>query len=304
MANKSSSFTLSTKGLDELFSTQAMRDEERLARIQDIPLDRIEPFPRHPFKVQDDEDMMKLAQSVREHGVVTPATVKQKPDGCYILISGHRRKRACELAGLDTLRCEVVEIDDDEAIIRMVESNLHREKILPSEKAFSYKMRLEAMKRQGQRTDLTSTPVVSKLRADEKLAGKVGESREQIRRFIRLTELIPPLLDMADIDRLKLRPAVELSYLDRESQERVAETGLVPTYAQAKKLREAFEENGTLSAGDVRQLLSAQKPVQKDGPLALSGRLRQYIPSSVKQNDVEDYICKALEHYQRFLLEQ
>lgn len=304
MANKGSGFTLSTKGLDDLFSTQTIRDEEKLVRIRDIPLNKIAPFPGHPFKVQDDEDMMKLAQSVRERGVVTPATVRQKPDGGYELISGHRRKRACELAGLTTLRCEVVEIDDDEAVIRMVESNFYREKILPSEKAFSYKMRLEAMKRQGQRTDLTSTPLVSKLRADEKLADIVGESREQIRRYIRLTELIPPLLDMADSDRLKLRPAVELSYLDRESQEHFAESGVAPTCAQAKKLREAFEENGTLSAGDVRQLLSAQKPVQKDGAPTLSGRLRQYIPSSVKQKDVEDYICKALEHYQRFLLEQ
>ena len=191
MAGRKNDFTLPT--LDDLFSTQEMRDDAKLAKIRDIPLELIDDFPDHPFKVRDDEDMMQLVESVKERGVITPATVRQKEDGRYELVSGHRRKRACELAGFETLRCEVVDLTRDEATILMVESNFQRSQILPSEKAFAYKMRLEAMNRQGQRTDLTSTPVVSKLRTNETLGNEVGESREQIRRYIRLTNLVPEL---------------------------------------------------------------------------------------------------------------
>ena len=181
---------------DDLFSTQEEREDAKLKRIYEISLDEIDPFPKHPFKVKEDEDMKTLVDSIKEFGVLTPATVRRKEDGRYELLSGHRRKRACELAGLDTLRCEVVELDKDAATIFMVDSNLQRTTILPSEKAFSYKMRLDAMKRQGQRTDITSTPVVSKFRSNESLGDVVGESREQIRRYIRLTYLIPQLLEM------------------------------------------------------------------------------------------------------------
>ena len=216
MAGRKSDFTLPT--LDDLFSTQEMRDDAKLAKIRDIPLELIDDFPDHPFKVRDDEDMMQLVESVKERGVITPATVRQKEDGRYELVSGHRRKRACELSGFETLRCEVVDLTRDEATILMVESNFQRSQILPSEKAYAYKMRLEAMNRQGQRTDLTSTPVVSKLRTNETLGNEVGESREQIRRYIRLTNLVPELLDLVDEGRMKMRPAVEISFLDEDCQ--------------------------------------------------------------------------------------
>lgn len=303
-------FQLSTKGLDDLFSTQEQRDEEKLAKIREIPIDQIDPFPGHPFKVQDDEDMLQLAQSIRDHGVVTPATVTRKPDGRYTLISGHRRKRASELAGKTTLRCEVVELSETEATILMVESNYHRSKILPSEKAFSYKMRLDAMKKQGQRTDLTSTPVGQKLSV-ETIAESANESRTQIQRYIRLTHLIEPLLNQVDEGKLKLRPAVELSYLDDQSQTVVFETLLRPaSMSQAKALRSGFEDLGRLSAEDVLRLTAADprsvksstdiEPVRQRIPEAI----RQHIPASVSPIEEENYICKALEFYQRWLLEQ
>ena len=204
---------------DDLFSTQEEREDAKLKRIYEISLDEIDPFPKHPFKVKEDEDMKTLVDSIKEFGVLTPATVRRKEDGRYELLSGHRRKRACELAGLDTLRCEVVELDKDAATIFMVDSNLQRTTILPSEKAFSYKMRLDAMKRQGQRTDLTSDPLGPKLRTNEILASDVNESATQVKRYIRLTYLIPQLLEMVDEGKIALRPAVEISYLPRDMQE-------------------------------------------------------------------------------------
>ena len=299
-------FRLSTKGLDDLFSTQEQRDEEKLAKIREIPIDQIDPFPGHPFKVQDDEDMRLLAQSIREYGVVTPATVKKKPDGRYTLISGHRRKRASELAGKTTLRCEVVDMSDEDATILMVESNYHRSKILPSEKAFSYKMRLDAMKKQGKRTDLTSTPLGQKLSV-ETIAENANESRTQIQRYIRLTRLIEPLLNQVDEGKLKLRSAVELSYLDEQSQTVVFETLPRPaTMAQAKELRARYEELGTLSAEEVLLLTAAEPaPVKAEAARQrIPETIRQHIPASVSPAEEESYICKALEHYQRWLLEQ
>lgn len=220
MAGRKSDFTLPT--LDDLFSTQEMRDDAKLAKIRDIPLELIDDFPDHPFKVRDDEDMMQLVESVKERGVITPATVRQKEDGRYELVSGHRRKRACELAGFETLRCEVVDLTRDEATILMVESNFQRSQILPSEKAYAYKMRLEAMNRQaGRPKKENSTPVVSdfeRQRTNEVLANEVGESREQIRRYIRLTNLVPELLDLVDEGRMKMRPAVEISFLNEDCQ--------------------------------------------------------------------------------------
>ena len=203
---------------DDLFQTDESREEEKLSKIRDIPISEIDEFPDHPFKVLMDEDMEQLVESIKRNGVMTPATVRLKEDGRYELISGHRRKKACELAGLETLKCEVKELTRDEAIIVMVESNLQRSVILPSEKAFAYKMRLEAMKRQGERSDLTSSPMGTKLRSDAELAEKVGESRNQIQRYIRLTELVPDILQMVDERQIAFRPAVEVSYLTEEQQ--------------------------------------------------------------------------------------
>ena len=214
---------LGLTGYDELFMNDAERKENKLPRIYDIPLSEIDDFPDHPFKVKLDEDMDQLVQSIKERGIITPVTLRPKEDGRYEIVSGHRRKKACELAGFDTVKAEVREMTRDEGIILMVESNLQRSAILPSEKAFSYKMRLEAMNRQGQRSDLTSTPVVSKSRSNEELGSEHGESREQVRRYIRLTELIPELLDLVDEGRIAFRPAVELSYLQKEEQSALLE---------------------------------------------------------------------------------
>ena len=302
MAGRKSDFTLPT--LDDLFSTQELRDDAKLSKIRDIPLELIDDFPDHPFKVRDDEDMIQLVESIKERGVITPATVRQKEDGRYELISGHRRKRACELAGFDTLRCEVVELTRDEATILMVESNYQRSQILPSEKAFAYKMRLDAMNRQGQRTDLTSTPVVSKLRTNETLGNEVGESREQIRRYIRLTNLVPELLDYVDEGRIKMRPAVELSYLDEDSQRDVVDeidlNDATPSHDQTIRMRKFFEE-GKLTTEAVQAIMSEEKPNQKEKIVLRGDRVRQLIPKNIPISQTEDFVCKALEHYNKFL---
>lgn len=244
---------LGMTGYDELFMNDQERAENRLPKIYDIPLSEIDDFPDHPFKVKDDEDMLQLVESVRERGIITPITLRRKEDGRYEIVSGHRRKRACEIAGLETIPAEIKELSRDEAIILMVESNLQRSVILPSEKAFSYKMRLEAMKRQGQRTDLTSRPVGDKLderRSGEILGETVGESERQVQRYIRLTELVPELLQLVDDGKIALRPAVELSYLnDIEQQDLVEEIGLTlatPSHAQAIKMRN-FSKEGKLT---------------------------------------------------------
>ena len=236
---------LGLTGYDEMFMNDQERAENRLPKIYDIPIDEIDDFPDHPFKVRLDEDMDQLVESVKSRGVITPVTLRQKEDGRYEIVSGHRRRKACKLAGLETVPAEIKNLTRDEAIILMVESNLQRSVILPSEKAFSYKMRLEAMTRQGQRTDLTSTPVESKSRANEELGNQVGESREQIRRYIRLTELIPELLEMVDEGRIAMRPAVELSYLnDIEQQDLLPAMEIAdatPSHIQAIKMRRFSE---------------------------------------------------------------
>ena len=246
MAGRKSDFVLPTKCLDNLFSTQEERDEAKLQKIRDIPLTEIDGFPDHPFQVREDEDMFQLVESIKERGVITPATVRQKEDGRYELVSGHRRKKACELAGFETLRCEVVELTRDEATILMVESNFQRSQILPSEKAFAYKMRLEAMKRQGQRTDLTSSPVGTKLRSDEQMALETGDSRNQIQRYVRLTNLVPELLELVDEGKIKMRPAVELSYLDEDCQRDVVDeidlNDCTPSHDQTIRMRKFFTE--------------------------------------------------------------
>ena len=249
MADRKSDFALPT--LDDLFSTQEERDDARLEKIRDIPLDLIDDFPDHPFHVRDDEDMVQLVESIKTNGVLTPAVLRQKEDGRYELVSGHRRKRACELAGLTTLRSEIKDLTRDEAVVYMVESNFQRTTILPSEKAFAYKMRFEAMKRQGKRTDLTSSPVGTKLRTDEIIAQESGDSRNQIHRYIRLTNLVPELLEYVDEGRIKMRPAVELSYLDEDSQRDVVEqidiNDCTPSHDQTIRMRKMFE-SGKLTA--------------------------------------------------------
>ena len=302
MAGRKSDFTLTR--LDDLFTTQAQREEERLSKIRDIPLELIDDFPDHPFKVRDDEDMQQLVESIKERGVITPATVRQKEDGRYELISGHRRKRASELAGFDTLRCEVVDLNRDEATILMVESNFQRSQILPSEKAYAYKMRLEAMNRQGKRTDLTSTPLVSKSRTNEELGNQVGESREQIRRYVRLTNLVPELLEFVDEGRIKMRPAVELSYLDEDSQRDVVDeidmNDATPSHDQTIRMRKFFDE-GKLTTEAIKAIMSEEKPNQKEKIVLRGDRVRQLIPKNIPVSQTEEFVCKALEHYNKFL---
>jgi len=305
MAGRKSDFTLPT--LDDLFSTQEMRDDAKLAKIRDIPLELIDDFPDHPFKVRDDEDMMQLVESVKERGVITPATVRQKEDGRYELISGHRRKRACELAGFETLRCEVVDLTRDEATILMVESNFQRSQILPSEKAFAYKMRLDAMNRQGQRTDLTSSPLATKLpqgRSDVELAEQVGESKDQIHRYIRLTNLVPELLDLVDEGRMKMRPAVEISFLDEDCQRDLVDeidlNDCTPSHDQTIRMRKMFEEK-KLTPEAIQAIMSEQKPNQRERIVLSGDKVRQYIPKNIPLNQTEDYVCKALEHYAAYL---
>lgn len=303
MSGRKSDFTLPT--LDDIFSTQKQRDEEKLVKIRDIPLEQIDDFPNHPFKVRDnDEDMIQLVESITERGVITPATVRKKDDGRYELISGHRRKRASELAGFNTLRCEVVELTREEATILMVESNFQRSQILPSEKAFAYKMRLEAMNSQGQRTDLTSTPLVSKSRTNEELGNQVGESREQIRRYVRLTNLVPELLEFVDEGRIKMRPAVELSYLDEDCQRDVVDeidlNDATPSHDQTIRMRKLFNE-GNLTTEAIHAVMSEEKPNQKEKIVLRGDRVRQLIPKNIPVSQTEDFVCKALEHYNKFL---
>ena len=302
MAGRKSDFTL-TK-LDDLFTTQAQREEEKLSKIRDIPLGLIDDFPDHPFKVRDDEDMLQLIESIRDRGVITPATVRQKEDGRYELVSGHRRKRACELAGFQTLRCEVVDLSRDEATILMVESNFQRSQILPSEKAFAYKMRLEAMKRQGKRTDLTLSPVGTKLRTADELAQECGDSRNQIHRYVRLTNLVPELLGFVDQGRIKMRPAVELSYLDEDCQRDVVDeidmNDATPSHDQTIRMRKFFEE-GKLTTEVIQAIMSEEKPNQKEKITLSMDSVEKFIPKNIKISQREDFICKALEHYNKYL---
>ncbi|MBQ2970960.1 MAG: ParB/RepB/Spo0J family partition protein [Ruminococcus sp.] len=306
MSGRKSDFTLPT--LDDIFSTQKQRDEEKLVKIRDIPIELIDDFPDHPFKVRDnDEDMVQLVESIKERGVITPATVRPKEDGKYELVSGHRRKRASELAGFQTLRCEVIELSKEEATILMVESNFQRSQILPSEKAFAYKMRLEAIKKQGQRSDLTSDPLGPKLesyRSNIVLSAETNESASQIKRYIRLTNLVPELLEYVDEGRIKMRPAVELSYLDEDSQRDVVEeidtNDATPSHAQTIKMRKYFED-GKLTPEVVSSIMSEEKPNQKEKIVLRGDRVRQLIPKSVPLTLTEEYVCKALEYYSKYL---
>ena len=297
---------LGLTGYDELFMNDAERKENKLPRIYDVPISEIDDFPDHPFKVKIDEDMDQLVQSIKERGIITPVTLRPKEDGRYEIVSGHRRKKACELAGLDTVKAEVREMTRDEAIILMVESNLQRSTILPSEKAFSYKMRLEAMNRQGQRTDLTYSPLGNKLqgvKSSDVMAEEVGESKNTIFRYIRLTELIPELLQLVDESRIAFRPAVELSYLKKEEQaallEEISYTDATPSLAQAIKMKK-FSNEGKLSQEVIESIMSEEKPNQKEKININYEDARKFIPASVPYNKTGDYIMKALEYYHRY----
>ena len=305
MAGRKSDFTLTR--LDDLFTTQAQREEERLSKIRDIPLEMIDDFPDHPFKVRDDEDMQQLVESIKERGVITPATVRQKEDGRYELVSGHRRKRACELAGFETLRSEIVDLNRDEATILMVESNFQRSEILPSEKAFAYKMRLEALSRQGKRTDLTSNPLGRKSDGKETaqiIGEQSGDSQTQVRRYIRLTNLVPELLEFVDEGRIKMRPAVELSYLDEDCQRDVVDeidlNDATPSHDQTIRMRKLFNE-GNLTTEAIHAVMSEEKPNQKEKIVLRGDRVRQLIPKNIPVSQTEDFVCKALEYYNKFL---
>ena len=289
---------------DDLFETDESRAEAALSKIRNIPISEIDEFPDHPFKVLMDEDMEQLVESIKRNGVMTPATVRLKEDGRYELISGHRRKKACELAGLETLKCEVKDLTRDEAIIIMVESNLQRSVILPSEKAFAYKMRLEAMKRQGERTDLTSAPMVQKLTSREKIAEKSGDSHEQVRRFIRLTELVPEILQMVDEKQIAFRPAVEISYLAEEQQytllEAMSYNDATPSLAQAIKMKK-FNQDGKLTDEVIQSIMEEEKPNQKEKPAFRDERITKLIPKTVPKGQETDFVVKALEFYNRHL---
>ena len=298
---------LGLTGLDELFMDDKERAESKLPKIHEIPLSEIDEFPNHPFHVRLDEDMDQLVESIKERGIITPVTLRQKPDGRYEIVSGHRRTKACELAGLATVKAEIKELSRDEAIILMVESNLQRTTILPSEKAFSYKMRLEAMNRQGQRTDLTSRPVVEKLDSAESVGTAQGDSGRQVQRYIRLTHLIEPLLDLVDSGKIAFRPAVELSYLTEGEQNSLLDSinseQSTPSLAQALKMKE-FSQNGRLNADVILSIMCEQKPNQKEKISFQSERLKPFIPKNFTAKQAEDYVIKALEYYHRYQLRQ
>ncbi len=296
---------LNLPSVDDLFSTQEERDDAQREKVMQIPLAEISGFPNHPFKVRMDDAMQEMAQSVKEYGVLVPALVRPKEGGGYEMVAGHRRKTASELAGVETIPCIVRSLTDDEATIIMVDSNLQRERILPSEKAFAYKMKLEAMKRQGQRTDLTSVPVAQKSerKTSRELVGAVvGESQDQVRRYVRLTELETPILDMVDENKIAFRPAVELSYLPREQQKALFDTmeseDCTPSLAQAIKMKQFLQE-GRLNEDVILSILSEEKPNQKEQFKMPRERISKYFPPGTPAQKIEDTIIKALELYRK-----
>ena len=299
---------LGLTGYDELFMNDTERMETKLPHIYDIPLELIDDFPDHPFKVRDDEDMMQLVESVKERGIITPVTLRPKEDGRYEIVSGHRRKKACELAGFETVKAEVREMTRDEAIVLMVESNFQRSQILPSEKAFAYKMRLEAMKRQaGRPSKDNSAPLVQNFDGKttrEIVAAESGESHEQVRRYIRLTNLVPELLDLVDEGKIKMRPAVELSYLDEDSQRAVVDeidlNQCTPSHDQTIRMRKFFTD-GKLTPEVVSAIMGEEKPNQREKIVLRGDKVRSLIPKNIPVSQTEDYVVKALEHYSRFL---
>jgi len=302
---KDNAIKLNLPSADDLFSTQESRDDAQREKVMDIPLSEIDAFPDHPFQVKMDESMQAMADSVKAFGIQTPAIVRQKENGRYELVSGHRRKMACKLAGLNTMPCIVRQMSRDEAIIAMVDSNLQREVILPSEKAKSYKMRLDAMKRQGERTDLTSDPMGRKLQGRESveiIGEAAGESRNQIRRYIRLTDLISGILQMVDDNKMAFRPAVEISYLSKEQQQSLLDTmeceDCTPSLAQAIKMKQ-FSQEGRLNNDVILSILSEEKPNQKEQFKMPRERISKYFAPGTPTQKIEDTIIKALELYRQ-----
>lgn len=309
---KSNAFKMNLPSVDDLFSTEETRQEAKLKKIYEIPLSEIDDFPDHPYRVCDDEDMQNLMESIKERGVITPVMVHQKDDGRYEMISGHRRKYACEKLGLETLRCEVVEVSRDEAIILMVDSNAQRSTIAPCDKGRAYKMKLEAMKRQGMRTDLTSTPVGEKLTGKDALSvtqisNETGDSQTQIQRYIRLTELTPELQEYVDTGQMKMRPAVELSYCSEETQrnvvDRILETEVFPSHDQTIRIRKA-DEQGYATYECIQDIMEEDKPNQRIKYKFSFERLNPLIPKDYSPSMAEDFVVKALEHYVQFLRRQ
>ena len=296
--------------LDDLFTSQAQRDYEKAEKVEEIDINKIADFPNHPFKVQDDDKMDEMVKSVKQYGVILPVIVRPKDDGTYEMISGHRRKRACELAGIKQIRCIVKDLSDDEAVILMVDSNIQREEILPSEKAFAYKMKLEAMKHQGKRIDLledeTSTPMVEKLKSKTSV-GMLGEqnneSAEQIRRYIRLTYLIPELLEQVDLKRIAFRPAVELSYLSEDNQYVLLNIfefdEVTPSLSQAIRLKK-LEQEGNLTEEKIEEIMQQEKPNQKEFIKIHNEKIEKYIPTKIKESGkVEDFIIQCVEEHNK-----
>lgn len=306
MAKQSPASKIVLKAFDDLFENDESRAENKREKLLDIPIEKITDFPEHPYQVKDDENMVELVESIKSYGLLQPVLVRSIDDGMYEMISGHRRKRAFEIAGITEIPARVMELTKDEATLMMVDSNLQREEILPSEKAFAYKMRLEAMKRQGQRTDLTSVPMAQKSKTSRELLGEaVGESQDNVRRYIRLTELIPELLTLVDEKRIALRPAVEISYLPKETQQWLAEaieyTEATPSHAQTIQMRKSHDE-GKLTHEVLDFIMEQEKPNQKEKPLSKdTKRIVGLIPQSVPSEKQGDYVCKALEFYNRYL---
>lgn len=302
---KSSAKNIRLTSVDDLFSTEESRADEQREKVQEILLSELHPFPNHPFKVVDDERMLDTADSIREHGVLVPAIARPRPDGGYELIAGHRRKRGCELAGLDTMPVIVRNLDDDASTIIMVDSNIQRENLLPSERAFAYKMKLEALNHQGKRAGLTSSQLGTKLmRTDEILAEQSGTSRNQVQRYIRLTELVPDLLDMVDAKKIAFNPAVELSYLKPEEQTALIEAmdseQATPSLSQAQRLKR-FSQEGTLSPDMMRAILSEEKKADMDRVTLTGDTLRKYFLKSYTPRQMEQTILKLLEGWHRRL---
>ena len=296
------SLNVSLKGADDIFSTEESRQEEQREQVQQIPIGELFPFKNHPFKVLDDDSMSDTVESVKQYGVLAPLIARPRPEGGYEIISGHRRQHAAELAGLETLPVIVRDMSDDAAVILMVDSNLQREHILPSERAFAYKMKLDAIKNQGTRSDLTSTQVVSKLRSNEKLGAENNQSRETVRRFIRLTNLIPELLDMVDNKTVSFNPAVELSYLSPEQQQEVIramdDTQNFPSVSQAKRIKK-LAQDGTFTTETVIAIMGEEKKSELDTVTIKNDTLRKYFPRSYTPKQMEDTIIKLLEQWQK-----
>ena len=299
---KSSAKNIVLKSVDDIFQTEENRADAQRERVQEIPLDQLKPFKNHPFKVRDDQRMLDTVDSIREYGVLVPAIARPDPEGGYELISGHRRKRGCEMAGLQTMPVIIRDLDDDAAVLVMVDSNIQREELLPSERAFAYKMKLEALKHQGARSDLTSSQLGTKLRADELLAQQAGESRNQVQRFIRLTELISELLDMVDERKLAFNPAVEVSYLKRDEQRMLLEAmdaeQTTPSLSQAQRLKK-FSQEGRLTEEAMSAIMSEEKKDDMDKVTLRSDTLRRYFPKSYTPKQMEQTIIKLLDVWQK-----